>query len=314
LAENPFYRGPRPHHVDRIEVDVKTNPLQSVLQIEKGERDYDVTGVPGATAARLARKYGVNRVGGQFHVNTTNSVNYVAFNTKKAPFTRANVRKAVNFAIDRTAINRQAGAYAGKPTDQVLPPNLPGYLAAKIYPLEGPDLATARRLAGDLKANVSLYYSIDPAIERQALVIQQNLKAIGLTVEPKGLPFDVLIDQLTDKPEYDMIMLGWLQDYPDPFDFMNVLLSGKSITPRFNNNIALFDDPAFNRRLEAASRLKGEKRYRTYGQIDIDMMRQAAPWAPLNNSTQRELVSKRVGCYAAPGAYGWMSIAAVCLK
>ncbi len=314
LEANPFYRGPRPHHVDRIEVYPGTNHAQSVLQIEKGERDYDVTGIPAAAAARLGAMYGVNRAGGQFRVNTAVAVNYLAFNTQKAPFNRVTLRQAVNYAIDRRAITRQAGLYAGTPTDQVLPPNMPGYRPANIYPSR-PNLAKAKQLAGKITAKVSLWYPIDPAIKNQVAVIQQNLKAIGLTVELKPRQFDVLIDQGARYPApYDMILLGWIQDYPDPYDFLNVLLHGKSITPEFNNNLAVLDDPAFNRKLDAAARLRGAKRYATYGALDVEIMRKAAPWAAIANPTQRELVSSRVGCYAAPGAYAFMSLAAVCLK
>jgi ABC-type oligopeptide transport system substrate-binding subunit len=314
LEKNAYYHGPRPGHVDRIEVTVRTNPAASVLQIEKGERDWDINGVPAAAAQRLGKKYGVNRPGGQFHVNPALTVNYLAMNTQRPPFDNANLRKAVNYAIDRTEINRQAGAYAGRPTDQVLPPNMPGYRAASIYPLK-PNLAKAKQLAGDVNADVTLYFPIDPAIQNQAVVIQQNLKPLGLDVTLKPLPFDVLLDQLNGlKSKYDMIILGWIADYPDPSDFLNILLSGKSITAQYNNNLALLDDPAFNQRLDAAIRLRGDQRYQTYGQLDLDLMRTDAPWAALNNPNQREFVSKRVGCYAAPGAYSFMSLAAVCLK
>jgi peptide/nickel transport system substrate-binding protein len=314
LEKNPYYQGPRPHHVDRIEVTVKTNPAGSVLQIEKGERDWDLVGVPASAAHRLGKKYGVNRAGGQFHVNASLAVNYLAMNTRRPPFDDVNVRKAVNYAIDRTEINLQAGAYAGRPTDQVLPPNMPGYRAATIYPVK-PNLAKAKQLAGGLTAKATLYFPTDPAIQNQAVVIQQNLKPIGLDVTLKPLPFDVLLDTLNGlKSKYDMIILGWLADFPDPSDFVNVLLSGKSITPQYNNNLALLDDPVFNRRLDAAVRLTGDQRYQTYGQLDVDLMRDDAPWAALNNPNDREFVSARVGCYAAPGAYSFMSLAAVCLK
>jgi hypothetical protein len=43
-------------------------------------------------------------------------------------------------------------------------------------------------------------------------------------------------------------------------------------------------------------------------------MREAAPWIPVANRTQREFLSKRVGCYIAQGAYGLMDLAAACLK
>ena len=61
------------------------------------------------------------------------------------------MRRAVNYAIDRRALARHPipEALAGRPTDQHIPPGWPGFRDAAIYPLGGPDLATARRLAGD---------------------------------------------------------------------------------------------------------------------------------------------------------------------
>jgi peptide/nickel transport system substrate-binding protein len=315
LKRNPYYGGKRPHHLDEIDVFVRTNPQQVQLQIEKGERDYELTGVPATAAAALGRKYGVNRVGGQFHVNALVETDYIALNTKHGPFADANLRKAANYVIDRAALVRQLGAYAGRPTDQVLPPNMPGFRDVKLYPLDGPNLAKAKQLAGNTSGKVVLLAPEDPAIRNQAVIIAQNMKQIGLDVDPQIVPFDVLIGK-TSKPsgDYDMVLIGWLQDFPDPSDFLNVLLSGKSIAPSNNNNLAQFDDPTFTARLEAAAKLVGRPRLAAYAKLDADIMRNGAPWIPLANRANREFVSKRVGCYIAQGAYGLMDLAAACLK
>ena len=55
--------------------------------------------------------------------------------------------KAVNYAIDRTAMLAQGGYLAGKRTDQILPPGIAGFRDANLYPLKGPDLATAKKWA-----------------------------------------------------------------------------------------------------------------------------------------------------------------------
>jgi ABC-type transport system substrate-binding protein len=223
-----------------------------------------------------------------------------------------NVRKAVNFALDRRAINRQGGLYGGAATDQILPRTMPGYRAASIYPLDGPDLETARRLMRGAKLNATLWtYPGAP----EATLIRENLKPIGIDVEIKQPPFEVLASQITNpKTDYDMVLISWGTDYPDPYALLNLLLSGSRIQPKGNTNLALFDDTVFDGRLASAARLSGQERYSTYGQIDVDIMRTAAPWAPLADPNNRELVSKRVGCYVAPGTYGALDLAAVCLK
>lgn len=61
------------------------------------------------------------------------------------------MRRAFNFALDRAALARNAEAgFSSQPTDQLLPPAMPGF-RADIYPLDGPDVTRARRLAsGDM--------------------------------------------------------------------------------------------------------------------------------------------------------------------
>ena len=49
------------------------------------------------------------------------------------------MRKAVNYAVDRTAYGDQAGPYAATPYDQYLPPGMPGYEDIQVYP-DHPDI------------------------------------------------------------------------------------------------------------------------------------------------------------------------------
>src|SRR5262249_61696681 len=53
--------------------------------------------------------------------------------------------KAVKYAIDRTALLQQGGSLAGKRADQILPPGIAGFRDASLYPLKGPDIATAKK-------------------------------------------------------------------------------------------------------------------------------------------------------------------------
>ena len=47
LKRNPHYSGPRPHHVDEIDISVFRDGYGSVREIETGDADYDIHGVPG---------------------------------------------------------------------------------------------------------------------------------------------------------------------------------------------------------------------------------------------------------------------------
>ena len=66
--------------------------------------------------------------------------------------------------------------------------------------------------------------------------------------------------------------------------------------------------------MAAAERLSGDARYAAFGKLDVDIMRDEAPWASLYNPTVREFISESVGCYVYQPASQGMDLAAACLK
>ncbi len=130
----------------------------------------------------------------------------------------------------------------------------------------------------------------------------------------KSLPFAVQIAKAGRKGEpFDMNLIGWFADYPDPYDFINILLYGKTISNANNINTAYFDDPTFNKRMEDASRLSGAARAQAYAKLDADLVR-AAPFAVFGNFTAREFVSSRIGCKMTAPAAGGLNLVMLCEK
>jgi ABC-type oligopeptide transport system substrate-binding subunit len=159
LERNRFYRGPRPHRVNRIHVDIGL-PLETIrLNIDGGRAD---TGdIPAAAHAELGDRFGVRRRSpGRYFANPTSTILYLAFNHDRplfgGPTRLGNIRlkKAINFAIDRRTLMNQYGAHAGTVHDQLLPPTIRGFRDVSIYPRR-PDLRRARALAeGALRSNI----------------------------------------------------------------------------------------------------------------------------------------------------------------
>ena len=59
--------------------------------------------------------------------------------------------------------------------------------------------------------------------------------------------------------------------------------------------------------------MSGPSRYKAYGNLDVAIMQQAAPWAPRSNGNNRMLLSKRTGCFGYSAVYT-VDLAALCLK
>ena len=137
----------------------------------------------------------------------------------------------------------------------------------------------------------------DPISVNQAQIIKANLAAIDIDVEIKILPYAVLVARAARRAEpFDLYLTGWIADYPDPYDFINVLLDGRTIQATNNVNTAYFDSPEYNRKMGRAARLSGNARYAAYARLDADLTRNAAPFAVYAVANQREFVSARVGC------------------
>jgi len=289
------------------------------LRIQNGQTDYGP--IPPASYASIGAKYGVNK--GRFFVKPNLGIWYVAMNHDRPLFKQGGpngnvpLKKAVNYALDRHAMVIQRGAFSGVRTDQILPPGMAGFKAASIYPtVKQPNFAFAKKLAaghtGDGKAVLYTFSSSYGPLWAQ--IVQFDMKQIGLDVEVKQFARAVQFEKEGTRGEpFDMTLEGWSADYPDPFDFINVLLSGDSLHDSNNNNVAYFNSPVYNKKMEAAARLSGAKRYSTYGNLDVDIMKNAAPWAPILNPNNRYFVSGKLGCFTYNNVYG-LDLAAMCKK
>jgi peptide/nickel transport system substrate-binding protein len=315
LKTNPYYKGKRPHNAAQINYTIGNSLDATYLRVLQGSTDYASGGIPPASYAEAAEKFGINK--GQFWVQPLLSTSYLAFNTSRGIFkNNVALRKAVNQAIDRRALLSQSGFLAGKRTDQILPPGIAGFRDADLFPLKQPNIAAAKKLAqghtGD--GNVVLYESNRGASPLRAQIIQYNLSQIGLKVDTKLFARAVQLTKEGTRGEpFDIADESWGADYADPYDFINVLLDGRNIQEQNNTNFAYFNDPKFNKQMTDASLLSGPARYKAYGNLDVAIMQEAVPWAPRANSNNRMLVSKRVGCFSYSAIYT-VDLAALCLK
>jgi ABC-type oligopeptide transport system substrate-binding subunit len=322
IKRNPYYKGTRPHNVN--EIDYKIGNTLDVIQqdVDSGTTDYAAQGLNPQNYAPLAAKYGVNK--GRFWIEPYLGVRYVAMNNDR-PLIKGNLalRQAVNWAVDRRAIINQRGFGSGNRLVQILPPGMPGFRLCKTgpapcYPINvtAATVKKAQALAkghtGD--GNAVLYTSNRGAAPLIAQILQFNLKQIGLNLEVDQFARAVQIEKEgTRGAPFDFTYEGWVADYADPFDFINVLLSGDSLHAANNNNVAYFNDPKYNQAMLAASRLVGNARYNAYGALDVDITKNAAPWAETQTINDQVYVSARTGCFTWTPVYS-VDLAAVCLK
>jgi ABC-type transport system substrate-binding protein len=169
-----------------------------------------------------------------------------------------------------------------------------------------PNVAHALSLAHGGGRTAVLYTCNFSPCREQAQIVKTDLAAIGLNVRIKTFPEDKMFArEATPGEPFDLGWYGWLPNYFDPESMLTETLQDSSVGPTF-------DDPAYQRKLAAAGRLSGPDRYLTYGQLDLDLARHAAPLAAFDNLIDRDFFSTRIGCQTY-GTYG-MDLAALCTR
>jgi ABC-type oligopeptide transport system substrate-binding subunit len=189
-----------------------------------------------------------------------------------------------------------------------------GFRNAHAYPIEGPDLARAKRLA-DKGTRTAVLYSVDESSSlRRAHVLVTNLAAIGIRVEVHKFPYAVLLKKEARANEpFDIAESNWTPDgWFDPFYWLNDLFDSNLAHTADYWNLSHFDEPSYNRRLETAAQLTGAARYRAYARLDADLTRKASPIVVYASPSREDFFSARMGCQVH-GPYG-MDLAALCIR
>jgi peptide/nickel transport system substrate-binding protein len=318
IRRNEHYGGRRPHHVDGFDVDLRVASPQEVLQrVDRGDADWGHTlaGIYFDPALGLVERYGINR--SQLHLKPGLTMRMIAFNLAR-PLFRDNpdLRKAVNFALDRTALVAAGGSRVSRPSDQYLPAGLPGFKDANVYPLSAPNLERARALArGNLRgARAVLYVNSSPLPMAIGNLVRAQLAAIGLDVEVRGIPIHsasaaYFAKLATPGEPWDLAFGLWTPSYVDPFAYINLLFERRFVGA---TNFVRFASGPIDRQMRRAARLpQGTERASAYAALDVRLARELAPVAAVDFLNEPTLVSKRVGCVVLRPA---LDLTAVCLN
>jgi peptide/nickel transport system substrate-binding protein len=318
LQRNRFYGGTRPHHVDGFEVDLRAPSPQDMLRrVDRGEADWGhtIAGIYFDPSLGLVEKYGMNR--SQLYLRPGLTLRMLAFNSAR-PLFRDNprLRKAVNFALDRSALVLTGGPLVSRASDQYLPPILPGFKDADVYPLERPDVDRAKELAqGSLRGGKAVLYVNSGALPMAiAQLVKQQLGAIGLEVDVRGIPIHsasaAYFNKLATPGEpWDIAFGLWSPSYIDPYAYINLLFDRRFVGA---TNFARFSSSAYDKQMRQAARLpQGVQRRSAYSTLDAELARDSAPFAVVDVLNEPTLVSGRVGCIVLRPV---LDLTAVCLR
>jgi peptide/nickel transport system substrate-binding protein len=240
--------------LDKITVNIVKNQRRQTQDILSDKVDWAID-APLADQIREVKAKAADR----YEEYTTNSTYYLFMNHRVKPFDDERVRQAVNFALDKRALNRIfAGLLA--PGCNFLPPGMQGYQKVDPCPYgdptQAPDVEKAKALiqeAGAAGAKVDVYGNDEDPSRPVAEYTTDVLNSIGLKASTKIVEGSVYFQTIgNQKTKAQIGFANWFQDYPAPSNFM-FLINGKSIQETNNQNFGNVDDPEINKLIDDAN-------------------------------------------------------------
>ena len=279
-------------HVDKLTVTQNKNQSAQATDIEQNTSDFMVDPPPADLLPQIQSQYS-----DRFRFEESINTYYFFFNNKTPPFNDARVRQAVNYAIDPAALNRIFGGRL-HPSQQILPPGMPGYQEYKLYP--GPDLEKAKALLAEANPSdmdITVWTNDEPDRKRIGAYYQDVLNSLGFNTTLKIIAGDVYFTTIGNlkTPDLDTGFDDWFQDYPHPNDFFEPLLSCDAIHPTNNNNHGQVCIQALTDKTNelAEKQLSDSGVEDQYAALDKGYMEQAV-WAPYGNEKFTTFTSDRV--------------------
>ncbi|NLY29009.1 MAG: ABC transporter substrate-binding protein [Firmicutes bacterium] len=239
---------------------------------------------------------------GQFFERPQMGTYYYGFNVELEPFTDKRVRQAFNYAIDRETLIDIVLEGRASPAKGVLPPGMFGYNPD----LEGYDFnpEKAKQLLAEAGypngLEVTLQYNTNLGHKRLAEALQAQFAMIGVKLNLRNVDWGVHLDTV-ERGEVPFFRMGWVVDYPDPDNFLYVLLHSDNIGPQ--GNYSRFNNPDFDALTEGA-RLEGDTEVRRHlYQLAEKIVVEEAPWLFIYHYVDHSLVKDFVKGYELP-AFG----------
>ena len=288
-----YYREPKPL-LERVVFVLGGG--SAMVMYEQG--DLDMTPVGLNDIERVSDP--LNPLNRELQLVESLGVYYIEMNTRQPPFDDVKVRQAFNYALDRERIINLVYKKTRQVAWGIIPPSMPHYSNPELQPLRY-DLEKAQQLIGESKyGDVTEFPDITfhvlgaggttgRLIEAIVASYRQNL---GIELEVQQTDWATYLRDLNDPNNTNQMWggeAGWIADYPDPHNFLDVLFRCNS-----QQNHSFYCNPEVDQLLDqAAVERDTQVRESLYRRVE-QMVINDAPWVPLFFDVQYWLVKPYV--------------------
>jgi peptide/nickel transport system substrate-binding protein len=252
LARNDSY-WQQPPRVAAVRFNVVPDPITRALELQKGSADAEINSLSPDMVYALRR---------QTHLVIESapgtSVTYLSFNLRDPLLRDVRVRKAIALALNRPLIIDALWRGEARLADSLLPPGhwaRDGALTPYPYdPAQANrilDAAGYARKADGARFHLQMKISTaDDSTRLMALVMQQQLRAVGIALDVRSFEFATFYADIT-KGAFSIYALRWIGGNESP-DIFRYAYSASSLPPHGANR-GYYLDPELDRLLADAA-------------------------------------------------------------
>jgi peptide/nickel transport system substrate-binding protein len=331
---------------DEFLFTVDTNATDIVDKIGAGELDdILIPALPPQTLEHYSRDAKLRPL---LHLYPNDLTNYITMNLTQPPFDDVHVRRALNWIIDKGALQQAwGGPLTGKIAHHVAPdtmfdnqladydpyatPGSDGSLAKAKAAMRGSRYDTAHDGTCDAPQckHVLLLADAHAVDGKMVPVVEASAAKIGITFKVRVVngAFPTLQTPKNNVPVAEFP--GWAKDYADPLTFFEPLFDGRGIIPTGNTNYSLVGItpavaktvgatgtvsgvPSVDKWLDRCAPLAGQPRLSCYEGLDRYLTTTIVPWVPYRWSYNQDITSTNVtkwGFDQFSGATAWAHVA-----
>jgi ABC-type transport system substrate-binding protein len=233
LDKNEDYYGEEAK-VDQVIVKIIPDPSTSIEELKAGNIDAVKFLPPGMDEA-LRNDDTLNVI-----ESDVPALQFASFNMSESPWSdNKALREAFNYAVDVETIANVVLLGQATAADGIVPPTIPGHQPGASPYSYDPEMAKTKLEEagypnGEGLPPITLTYPNEGSFADVALVLQSQLKDIGVEVELVGVSFGQYIEQMLGQ-QLSFFVISWNADYPSPDTFLYTLFHSDLIGPGGNN-------------------------------------------------------------------------------
>jgi oligopeptide transport system substrate-binding protein len=183
------------------------------------------------------------------------SLRFYGMQIKTKPLNNKKVRQAINFAINKEQIDKEAFQGMDQITDRIIPMGMPGSSPVKnLYPYNPKRAKELLFQAGYPEGKgippIELWSAQKAEIARRELeVVKSNLADIGINLQIRTETNWKKFEEMMISYKTPMFRYAWYADIPDPDNFVGILFHSKS-----KYNFMGYHNPEVDKILDAAKK------------------------------------------------------------